>query len=437
MKLTLSSNRRHFLMDGKPFFWLGDTAWLLFQKLSFEEALVYLDNRAAKGFTVIQATLVHTAQYTNPAGSPALLEDDFARPNPDSDESSYWPQVRRIVDAAAARGMMMALLPSWGCFVKNGQLHGEKIDRYTDFLAATFGGCENVLWLVGGDVRGSAAPEEFHRLGCCLRQKCPQHLIGYHPFGRCSSSMWFHDASWLDFNMFQSGHRRYDQVKLNTWDDRIAAETCYGEDNYRYVQHDYALSPTKPVLDGEPSYERIPQGLHDPSQPYWQDSDIRRYAYWSLLAGACGFTYGSNAIMQFWRGVEEGSYGVRETWQDALHNPGSMQMTHVRSLMEAIAWQDGVPAQDCLVDNSGEKYDYNLALLTPRALCIYTHTGKPFAVNTTLLPAPLYGWWFDPVSGGRSCFGPVHCEARVLFTPPDRHSAPNDWVLLLTPEASL
>lgn len=53
--------------------------------------------------------------------------------------------------------MMMALLPSWGIFVKNGQLSGEKIDCYTDFLAVTFGDCKNVLWLVGGDVRGSAA----------------------------------------------------------------------------------------------------------------------------------------------------------------------------------------------------------------------------------------------------------------------------------------
>ena len=112
MKLSISGNGRYFCMEDEPFFWLGDTAWLLFQKLSYEEALVYLDNRAAKGFNVIQATLVHTEQYANPAGSPALLNDDFTSPNPDSSPNAYWPQVRRIVDAAAQRGMMMALLPS-------------------------------------------------------------------------------------------------------------------------------------------------------------------------------------------------------------------------------------------------------------------------------------------------------------------------------------
>lgn len=41
--------------DGRPFFYLGDTAWQLFHRLNREEADRYLANRAAKGFTVIQA----------------------------------------------------------------------------------------------------------------------------------------------------------------------------------------------------------------------------------------------------------------------------------------------------------------------------------------------------------------------------------------------
>ncbi|MEG0767191.1 MAG: DUF4038 domain-containing protein, partial [Clostridia bacterium] len=237
--------------------------------------------------------------------------------------------------------------------------------------------CANVLWLVGGDVRGSDAPESFTRIGERLRQRDPKRLIGFHPFGRCSSSLWFANAAWLDFHMFQSGHRRYDQIKLNQWDDKVDVETFVGEDSYRYVQQDYARSPAMPVLDGEPSYELIPQGLHDATQPYWQACDVRRYAYWSLLAGACGFTYGSNAIMQFWKGKEKGAYGVLETWEQALHNPGSMQMTHLRALMETIHWYEGRPAQEFLFENEGKRYDYNLALLTPCALCVYTYTGTP------------------------------------------------------------
>ncbi len=428
--LTLTPCRHYFLRDGKPFFWLGDTAWLLFQKLTFEEALVYLENRREKGFTVVQATLVHKDGYRNRAGSPALLGDDFRHPNPDTAPNAYWPQVRRVVDAAAEKGIMMALLPSWGRFVTEGKLAGDAIDVYVDFLAERFGDCGNVLWLVGGDVKGSTAPEEFDRIGRRLREKCPSQRIGFHPFGRCSSSEWFGDAPWLDFHMFQSGHRRYDQVRLNEWDDSVDAETFAGEDNYRYVRHDRPLDPPRPVLDGEPSYEFILQGLHDPAQPYWQSCDVRRYAYWSLLAGAAGFTYGSNAIMQFWNGTENGAFGVFETWQQALHNPGSMYMTHVRRLMEAIDWQSGQPAQHLLVDNTGEKYEYNLALETKRALCIYTYTGKPFTVDTSGI-GDAAACWFDPVSGGKSYMGKVKARKDVRFVPPDRRSGQNDWILLL------
>ena len=429
--LTLNEDRRHFLLDGRLFFWLGDTAWLLFQKLTFQEALLYLENRRAKGFTVLQVTLVHTPDYRNRAGYSALLEDDFARPNPDPSPDAYWPMVRSLVDAAAEKGLMMALLPSWGHFVSSGKLNASNADTYIDFLSERFGDCENVLWLAGGDVRGSDAPETFDRIGRRLREKCPRQLIGFHPFGRCSSSQWFQSAPWLDFHLFQSGHRRYDQVRLNQWDDKVDAETFVGEDNYRYVQHDRALSPVRPVLDGEPSYEFILQGLHDKAQPYWQTRDVRRYAYWSLLAGAAGFTYGSNAIMQFWRGTEKGAFGVFETWQEALHNPGSMQMTHVRRLMEEIHWQTGVPAQDLLIGNTGVRYDYNLALKTDCALCVYSYSGKPFSVDTRSL-GETKGWWFDPVSGGRSYLGSVPAGASVPFAPPDRRCDQNDWVLLLT-----
>jgi uncharacterized protein DUF4038 len=51
------SDHRRFLVhdDGSPFFYLGDTAWELFHRLTLSEAERYLRDRAAKGFTVIQA----------------------------------------------------------------------------------------------------------------------------------------------------------------------------------------------------------------------------------------------------------------------------------------------------------------------------------------------------------------------------------------------
>ena len=46
-RLKVSDNRRFLVTsEGRPFFWLGDTAWELFHRLNREDAERYLKNRA-------------------------------------------------------------------------------------------------------------------------------------------------------------------------------------------------------------------------------------------------------------------------------------------------------------------------------------------------------------------------------------------------------
>ncbi len=39
--------------NGRPFYWLGDTAWLMFYNLDREEIARYLKNRSMLGYNVI------------------------------------------------------------------------------------------------------------------------------------------------------------------------------------------------------------------------------------------------------------------------------------------------------------------------------------------------------------------------------------------------
>ena len=75
--LRVSDNKRFLVeADGKPFFYLGDTAWELFHRLNREEADRYLENRAKKGFTVIQAVaLAELDGHTDPIGSDSFNQD--------------------------------------------------------------------------------------------------------------------------------------------------------------------------------------------------------------------------------------------------------------------------------------------------------------------------------------------------------------------------
>src|SRR3954471_7639492 len=112
-RLKVSPNRR-FLQtaDGKPFFWLGDTAWELFHRLTREEADTYLKNRAEKGFTVIQAVVLSELDglhEPNAYGELPLENDDPTKPR-----EAYFQHVDYIVNKADELGLYIGLLPTWG-----------------------------------------------------------------------------------------------------------------------------------------------------------------------------------------------------------------------------------------------------------------------------------------------------------------------------------
>lgn len=57
-ELGVAASGRYITVKSEPFFWLGDTVWLLAQVPSRDELEVYLRTRAEQGFTVIQLTAV-------------------------------------------------------------------------------------------------------------------------------------------------------------------------------------------------------------------------------------------------------------------------------------------------------------------------------------------------------------------------------------------
>lgn len=111
--LSISEEGRHIIQEnGEPFIWMGDTAWELVHKLSREEASEYLENRAAKHFTVIQTVVlaeldgVRTPNYY---GDLPLINKDPTKWN-----EPYFEHLDYIIDKAASLGLYIGLLPTWG-----------------------------------------------------------------------------------------------------------------------------------------------------------------------------------------------------------------------------------------------------------------------------------------------------------------------------------
>ncbi|MES2847739.1 MAG: glycoside hydrolase family 140 protein [Bacteroidota bacterium] len=434
-QLKISANKRFFqTVDGKPFFWLGDTGWLLFVKCNRADAVHYLETRKQQGFNVVQVMVLHDMNNTkNVYGDSALINEDVSKPNVTNgnnytkeNEYDYWDHVDYIVDEAAKRGIYMAMVPVWGSNVKGGKVNAQQGESYAKFLANRYKSKKNIIWLNGGDVKGTEGMEVWKVIGPTLKKFDNKHLVTYHPRGRTSSSDWFHNEAWLDFNMFQSGHKNYAQ-------DTNSTETNhYGEDNWKFVNVDYKLKPAKPTMDGEPSYENIPHGLHDSTQPRWKAADLRRYAYWSVFAGGAGFTYGENATMQFNKmGDWTANYGVSSSWKETIKSEGATQMVHLKKLLLNKSYFDRVPAQDLVMD-SGERYERVAATKGNSYALFYVYNGRNFKVDISRLKfSPAKANWFDTKTGKQQPVKGYKKNAVVTFDPPGEKSNGNDWVLIL------
>lgn len=429
--IKISENQHYFVTaDEKPFFWLGDTGWLAFGKLDREGVSKYFQDRKEKGFNVVQVMVLHSLNVTNVYGDKALLNEDVSKPlttagnnfsNPQ--EYDYWDHVDYTLDVAQKNGIYVAMVPVWGTNVSKGnKVSKEQAQQYARFLADRYKNRTNIIWLNGGDTHGNEFTDIWNTIGSTLKTSNPDQLVTFHPFGRTDSSENYHNEKWLDFNMFQSGHRRYDQ-------DTLAAS--FKEDNYKFVQRDYELKPAKPTLDGEPSYEGIPHGLHDTLQPKWTANDVRRYGYWSVFAGAAGYTYGHNAVMQMFRKGDKPAYGNKEIWTNAINAPGAGQMVFLKKLMLDFPYLERIPDQS-LIANQGEKYDYLIATRGEKYALIYTYNGRKIVLNMGKITGDkVTASWYNPRNGKETKIGSVENKGTKEFQPSGNKVDGNDWVLIL------
>lgn len=410
-----------------PFFWLGDTAWNLFARLDKTETLRYLDDRAKKQFTVIQAHLLPWAMdSTNTENQAAFVNSDFDQPN-----ETYWQHIDFVVREATKRGLYLAVLPAWGrTYIepapdgKTPVLHSDslKAHRYGQFLGKRYRAYSNLIWVLGGDrkpTRNAIYRHLANGLTATYADGKPDRiLITFHPPGgtyrppATSSGEFFHKEAWLDFNMIQSGH-------------------ALDNASYERISEDYARRPAKPTLDAEPCYEGHPV-KHDYKNGLFKAWDVRRRGYWSLLAGAAGFTYGGNGIWQMDKpGKARKDSHFKDYWYDALNYEGGQQMQHLRRLAETYNWATWIPDSILLSVPVGRVDDRIQSVRTTdgRLFLHYTTNGRPIP----LAPLPKGRWsygWFDPRTG---VIGPQKRVESMQFTPPTA-GAGADWVLVLTRE---
>jgi hypothetical protein len=369
--IHVSHNGRYFLTaDNQPFFWLGDTAWPLFSQYSVADAEKYLENRARKGFTVIQGVLAwgngtgaeNPQPHANATGHRPWI-DSPANPDPD-----YFNQVDYLLNVAERLGLVLAMLPTWGYYVVDAKAFTvESARRYGEFLGKRYCDRPNVVWVSGGDRIPTGREDIYRALAEGLRDgDGGASLITYHPCGWRSSAQYFHYERWLDFNM------------IETW-------TAWPH-IYPAVAADTYLFPAKPVVLGEGAYENGPEYPLGPVTPLL----CRRQAWWAFMAGGY-YTYGQDRM---WR--------MGEGWADTFDTPGAVQMGLFRRIASLRPWWMRVPDQGLFNSGVSSERTLNAAVrgMDSTWAMLYLSSQCHVHVNLDKILTPrVQCTWINPASG--------------------------------------
>lgn len=431
-QIILSDNHRFLQFDdGTPFFYLGDTAWELFHRLNREDAKKYLEDRARKGFTVIQAVaLAELDGVTTPNayGQLPLIDKDPSRPAvTEGADNDYWDHVDFIVETANRLGLAIGMLPTWGRYWHDeGQtiFNEQNAEQYGEFLGKRYKNAQ-VIWILGGD-RNAEQPGQkaiIRAMATGLKKGDDgRHLISYHPGGWRGSSEFFHNDDWLDFNMRQNGHETEHESYMKTLDD-------------------YKKTPVKPVIDGEPIYEDHPVAFNAKKFGHSISLDVRRALYWDLFDGAFGHTYGHHSVWQMYDPQKkEGINNPLLPWQEAIDQPGARQMIYGRLLIESRPYFTRIPATDEIIVNDkvttavpgAGRYRFAATRDTDKTYAmIYVPAGRRFSVRMNVIDNPqIIAWWYNPRTGKATKIGKFANTGEKTFISPEPGEM-SDWILVL------
>lgn len=440
MKLHIE-NKKIVDESGRLFFYTADTAWELFHKLSDEETKLFIDNRAEKGFNVIQAVAVAELDGLK---TPAKANGEV----PFSDlenlaiNEKYFEHVKSIIKYANQKGIFIALVPMWGSyFVENPEWGGKvktvfdsnKAHDFLLYLSDKLSDCD-VIWILGGDRPYLTAESKavMDSMARAIREKCGKsQLITAHTQGGRSIYDMLDGADWLDFVTWQSGHMG----------------ECYP--SWRNTKSDYERL-TIPVLDAEPCYESHPImneysfNLKECGARF-TDYHVRRSSYWSVFSGGCGITYGCYGIWQM-RQESDDNMDIPESaasaykndripyWHDSINFPGAFQIGYLRRFIESLPNNIDIYPDDSLILSDNPTDDGHMAAITNLQhdfIAIYVPKRTNLCVDISMFEGRGFAIsWFDPRYNIKNFLSDSSSETKFLnITSPQ--SGP-DYVLLLT-----
>lgn len=423
-------------LDGRPFYWLADTAWNLLYALDDNSIDSYARHRHEQGFNVALVQLIGgDPNVPDPAGHPSLDRSPDGR---NALDPEFAKGAAAKIDILNRNGIVAGVVLAWSRILPLFFGNPDAAERFGHDVAAALGD-RHVVWILGGDVNADDQTVPlWNAVAKGLRAGSARpHLITYHPTRGSSSAAFSNDDPVLDFQSAQSGHSRFRPLSLPTEGP---------------IRHDFAMVPPKPTIDLESGYEGIADGLYrlhprgtfvEPADRL-DDYDIR-VRMWSLyLSGAFGYTYGQVSVLLFWEPGKPAAWPIMKPWQTQMDEPGAKDASVYQQIRMRLGAPYLVPNDDLVRESNAKLYDNARTFggCTPagQACLIYSAPGMPFTVAGDAAPRGARFSWIDPHSGdAKPASGERRDGGDLYFTPPAPNAflpvqsqrSLNDWLLLI------
>jgi len=416
--LTRGGNDR-LLYDqaGQPFFWSGDSPTSLIVQLDDADVLTYLNDRQAKGFNII---LVDLIDQTFGVNSPANLAGDlpftgnsFTTPN-----EAYFTHVDWVIAQAAARNMTVLLSPfdvNYQCETAGcGSVNSASLSDMTwwgNYLGNRYKDFPNIIWGIGADPDSINFVPRVNAFVDSLTVVDTNHLVLGGGSEDALGTDYWSGSSWMAVN------------SIFTYDPAL----------YRISKTAYDYSPPLPFFMAETGYEN--DVVHSVT-----DQRLRSDAYYSVLSGSIGYTFGNCPIWFFNSPAGAGYCDNSGSWQSNLNSSGAFGMQHAQQLFSHRHWYELVPDWDHTVIVAGYgtwgNTNYVTAAQTSdQSLMIaYLPAVQTVTIDLTQFYSPVNASWYDPTTGAYlSISGSPFANTQArLFTPPGLNAGGDgDWVLVL------
>ncbi len=404
--------------NGDPFFWLGDTAWELFHKLTDEDAELYFKTRQRQGYNVIQSVFLAEFDGVNTPDAYGNKVLDSYNEKQIVVNEEYFKNVDRKIALAEKYGLYVALVTTWGDKFNKKEfgvgpeiLTPENSYHFASTLAKRYAEKENIIWVLIGD---RPLENDYHRaildsLGKGIKDFDKNHLVTSHPSGASCSYDYLPFKDYMDFHMCQSGHD---------------SDTCYK--SYDMIRKGLALEG-KPVIDAECRYEKHPACFRVYSEYFWDARDLRQNSYQNILVGAFGQTYGNHPI---WCFCTEPTDYFPKHWKDSLEDEGANQMVHLKNLRLSRDYFSLREAPELLISPIQPNLNKIICAKGKDYGFVYSPLGESFVLDLSQFKGVrVRATWYDVKTGECTVDG-VYPTDKILFVPEKRGKG-NDALLII------